>query len=401
MKNSKITIPVIVIICLLIGFGGGMFFQSQNSNSEIKYDIFNKTTSEVDIDFSLFWNTWELLNKKYINQPIDQQKLFYGAIKGMVEAIDDPYSSFMDPEETTEFQDELNGEFEGIGAEIGMKNDKIVVIAPIENSPASKAGVRAGDWIISINDETTTDLSLLEAVNKIRGESGTEVKLSIIRTENQTEPTEITIKRAKIEVPSVKSEELDGGIVKINISSFGTDTATEFSKIARSLQQKETKGIIIDLRNNSGGLLTASIDMLSEFIETGKVVVTEEFGDGKKQEFRTSGAETLKDIPTVVLVNEGSASASEIMAGALSELKKIPLIGKNTYGKGTVQDLENLAQKTSIRITVAKWLLPSGEQIPEDGIKPDHEVELTLEDYEKDKDPQLDKALDILNSKIK
>lgn len=390
------------IIFILVSFGigiwaGKVFFSTTKEAAYV--DVVNRDTPEAkNLDFSLFWRVWDTVATKAYKQPVDQEKMFYGAIKGLVSSLGDPYSSFLDPAETKDFDKELAGTLEGIGIEIGLKKQRLTVIAPIEGTPAEKAGLRAGDWILKINDESTVDMPLDTAVDKIRGPQGTSVKLTISHG-GTAEPTEIDVARDKITVKSVKYKMLDNGIAYVELSQFGDDTVTEFDKAVREMLAQNAKGLILDLRNNPGGLLDDSIKIGGEFVEQ-QVIVKERDADGSVLDLKSEGPARLKDLPVVVLVNEGSASASEILAGALRDHRQVPLIGTKTFGKGSVQDLDNLPQETSLRLTVAHWLTPNGSEIDEKGLEPDIKVELSDEDYDNDRDPQLDKAKEVIQQKI-
>jgi len=359
--------------------------------------IINKDRSIDTLDFSLFWKVWDILKEKYVDaSKLDAQKLFYGAIKGMLAATGDPYTSFFDPEENKKFNEDITGSFEGIGAEIGIKGGILTVIAPLEGAPAEKAGLRAGDKIIKIEDKSTSDISIDEAVDMLHGKKGTEVKITIFR-EGEQDSREISIIRDVINVKSVKFEEKDENIAYIKISRFGDNTFKEFSAVLREINKQEIKGIILDLRNDPGGYLETAVEIGSKMLSKGSVVVVEENGEGKQEKLLARGGDEFSSIKTVVLINEGSASASEILAGALREGRdNVTLVGKKSYGKGSVQEFLNLSGGTAMKVTVAKWLTPKGNQINEKGISPDVEVELTNDDYNNNRDPQLDKALEIV-----
>jgi len=410
-KRLKITGLILLSLFLLIGaFGGGMILAQKNefvkavSIKEAVYagKVYNKYITapanklSADVDFNLFWNVWDELKDKYVDKDrLDDKKMFYGAIKGMVESVDDPYTVFMEPKVAKEFSDDLAGTFEGIGAEIGKKDNIITIVAPLADMPAEKAGLQAGDKIYSVNGESTAGLSIYEAVDKIRGPKGTEVILTIFR-EGFEKTEDFKIVRQTILVKSVRTKMSDDEIFTITISNFNDDTSELFKRAAAEAVEKNPKGIILDLRNNPGGYLETAIDMASEWIDQG-VIVTEQFNPEKKNEYLHRGRARLKDFPTVVLVNQGSASASEIVAGALKDTGKAAIVGMKTFGKGSVQTLRELKDGSSVKITVAKWLTPNGYNINHEGIKPDVEVDLTLEDYNKNIDPQVNKAIEILN----
>lgn len=361
----------------------------------------NKTpgTNEA-VDFSLFWKTWDLVKEKYVNKTsLDAQQMVYGAIRGMIKATGDPYTTFFDPKETKSFSEDIGGSFEGIGAELGIRDNVLTVIAPLDDSPAKKAGLRAGDKILKIGDKVTSDMTIDEAVDLIRGKKGTSVTLTILHEKAQ-ETQDTSIMRDTIQVKSVKVEFKDPNIAYIRLTKFGEETAKEFDAAMNQVLARESKGIILDLRNNPGGFLDKSVEIASRLISKGNVVVTEEDYAGKKDSLYTSGGDKLSSLPIVVLINEGSASASEILAGALRDDRDISLIGKKSFGKGSVQELMNLPGDSSIKITVAKWLTPNGDYIMEKGITPDIEVDLTADDFDNNRDPQLDKAVDVLKGKM-
>lgn len=345
-----------------------------------------------EVDFSIFWQAWDIIGEKYIGT-YSVKNLVYGAVKGMVDALGDPYSSFMEPSENRRLLEDLSGQLEGIGAELAIRDNKLMIIAPLDSSPAQKAGLKPQDQILEIDGEDSSVLNLEEAVLKIRGKAGTQIKLLISR-KDFLEPREFTIVREKIAIHSV-SWELKGGVGYIKISQFGEDTADLAQKAARELAAQNPKAIILDLRNNSGGYLDASIDVASLFVPEGSVIVKEEYKDGRKEELKTTSSGILKNYKIIVLVNEGSASASEIVASALQDLRQATLVGQKTFGKGTVQELEDLGDNAYLRITIAKWLTPNDRLINKEGIKPDQEVTLSEEDESAGRDPQLDKALEL------
>jgi len=361
----------------------------------------NKNPSkDKNVDFSLFWKVWDLVREKHISKSsLDSQKMVYGAISGMLKATGDPYTSFFDPAENKAFSEDLGGSFEGIGAELGVKDSMLTVIAPLDGSPSQKAGLRAGDKILKIEGKAVSDMTLDEAVSLIRGKKGTDVHLEILPN-GQKDTKEVTITRDTINVKSVKLEMKDNSIAYLKINEFGENTDKEFDAAMNSLLSQGAKGIVLDLRNDPGGLLDRCVSIASRMIPEGKVVVTEEDSSGNRSNLNTKGGDKLSQFPIVVLINEGSASASEILAGALKDDQGDVLVGKKSFGKGSVQELSNLPGGSSVKITVAKWLTPNGDYIMEKGINPDVEVDMTQDDYANGRDPQLDKAMEIIKGKI-
>jgi len=388
-------------------FAGGFIFNKEltdknqeltkkNKGLVLEVNKIRELKEEENIDFSLFWQAWQTIEEKF-NGPIDHQEMVYGAIKGMVESLGDPYTVFFDPEEAKIFEEDVEGVFEGVGIEIGIRDDQLTVIAPLEGTPGQRAGLRSGDKIIKINDISTTDLTADEALKIIRGPKGTEVSLTIYRDEWQ-ETKEIKIVRDVIEIPSLKWE-LKDNIAYLRIYQFSEKSDKDFREVAWQILNSPAQKIILDLRDNPGGYLEVAVNMAGWFLEKGQVVVTEDFGEGREEDdviHRTTGPSRFLNYPVVILINQGSASGSEILAGALRDNRGIKLIGEKSFGKGTVQELTEL-DGGSLKITIAKWLTPKGEVITDKGLEPDIKVELTEEDYEQGKDPQLDKAIEILN----
>lgn len=408
-KNRKLfnRFSVFLLIIFLSAFSYWAGFGNGKDSAESgakkmpieKTIIINKEGAKNNIlDFALFWKVWDLLKEKYVDtENLDAQKLFYGAIKGMLAATGDPYTNFLDPEENKAFQEEIQGSFEGIGTEVGMRGGVLTVIAPLEGSPAEKAGLRPGDKIIKIDDQSTLDLTIDQSVALMRGKKGTEVKLVIIR-DKADGSEEITIKRDTINVKSVKLEWKDENIALVRISQFGEETTREFNQAVKQISERSVRGVIIDVRSNPGGYLDSAVNVASRMLPRGKVVVIEEDQDKKQKSLLAKGGDVLSTVPTVVLVDGGSASASEILAGALRDNREnVTIVGEKSYGKGSVQEFLDLPNGSAVKITVAKWLTPNGEQINEKGIVPDKEVKLTQEDYDNDRDPQLDEAIKILS----
>ncbi len=387
MRFKRNLILVSLIIAILIGFGLGFYFGKSQC----------RICPPEEVDFSLFWEAWDKLQKNFVNEEkFDTQKMIYGAISGMVKSLEDPYTTFLNPEDTKRFNEDVEGTFEGIGMQIGMKKGQLQVIAPLEETPAQKAGLRAGDKIMKINDKLTVNITIDEAVNLIRGPKGTEVTLTIFREEwGQTK--EIKIVRDVIKVPSLKWEPKGDNIAYIEFYQFSEKADLDFKQTAIEILASPCQKIILDLRNNPGGYLEVARDVSGWFLEKGNVVVIEDFGEGKEQEIhKAEGNALFLSYPMVILIDQGSASASEILASALRDNRGIKLIGEKSFGKGSVQKVEDLRGGSSLKITIAKWLTPKGESIADKGLEPDIKVEMTEEDYQEARDPQLDKAIEII-----
>lgn len=386
----------VAIIIYGAGFWHGNYFQKELLLGNIPAGVEENRPSEFKkIDLSNFWKVWNILESKYVGaDKIDRQNLLYGAMHGLVGALGDPFSVYFEPKENARFNQDISGQFQGIGIEIGMRKGILTVIAPLKGTPAYKAGLKSGDSILAIDDKMTGGLMLDEAVDKIRGPKGTKVKLTILRDEFD-KPKDFEIRRDVIIIKSVEVEMLPGNIGKIAIYNFNENSLREFISAANSV--KSARAIIIDLRDNPGGYLESAVEITGWFVKKGSVVVKEQLMGGKNGEtFRTSGNELFLNQPVVILINKGSASASEILAGALRDLRKTPLVGETTFGKGSVQQVFSLGDGSSIKLTIARWLTPNGSQINDVGLKPDYEVKLPDNYKEGDKDPQLEKALEIL-----
>ena len=406
----------LVLIGLVFFYGGLAWGKKQSNPNNSPIEALTNFVDELSspskllkntddksekIDFGIFWKVWDRLEKEHIeNANFDTQDLVYGAVRGMVKAVGDPYTNYMDPEESEEFASGIEGSFEGIGAELGMRDNILTVIAPINGMPAEKAGLRAGDRIIKINDEMTTDISVDEAVKKIRGPKGTEVVLTVI-SKDDVETKEIAIIRDTIDLQSVYYEQKWGNIAYIQIASFTEDTADEFNKEITKVIADNNKGMVLDLRNNPGGFLNVAVEIASRFVPRGSIIVKEQHRNGEIENFKSIGGNVFSDIPVVVLINEGSASASEILAGALRDVNGSKLIGQKSFGKGSVQQLDNFSDGSSLKVTIAKWLTPSGQSINETGLEADIEVEITETDIKNNWDPQLDKALNEIVNQIR
>lgn len=401
-KNINVKIVLIVILAFLLGW---QFGQKEVELRWLNYkptiSIENKEPPKnVNVDFKLFWDTWNLLSRSYIDKKaLDPTKMFYGAISGMVSSLGDPYTFFLTPDAQKTSKEELNGAFEGVGIQLGFNKDKrLVVIAPLVGTPAQKAGIKPQDIIVKIEDKDTTSITLPEAVSLIRGPKGTEVNLTILR-EGEEETRTFTLKRDTILVKSVEvsfrqSTENGKNIAVVKLTRFGERTKDEWGEAVSQVLSKEAEGIVLDLRNNPGGYLEGAVFIASEFLSGGDVVLQEN-SQGERIPFKVNRVGKLTKIPLVALINKGSASASEIVAGALQDKKRAKLVGEKSFGKGTIQEAEDLPGGTGIHITVAKWLTPNGRWVNDsEGLEPDLTIEMDKEDDTLD--PQLDKALELL-----
>lgn len=350
-------------------------------------------------DFGTFWQAWQIIDENYLkNDQVDGQDKIYGAIKGLVESLGDPYTVFFTPENGKKFHEDIQGNFGGIGAEIGIRKNQLVVVSPLKDSPASKAGLLPGDKIVKINASSTFGITVEQAVGLIRGPEGTVVTLSILRDDWST-PKEFKIQRATITAPTIDFEMKEGGIAYLELHSFNDNTNRLFYDAAKKALAAGAKGMILDLRNNPGGYLSTAIDIAGWFLPSGSLVVKEESRSGTTQDFYSVGNAVFAKMPLVILINEGSASASEILAGSIKDTRPVKLVGKQTFGKGTVQEIKYLRDGSTLKVTVAHWVLPSGKILDGEGtgLKPDYEVERTEEDIEEGRDPQFDKALEVMH----
>lgn len=359
---------------------------------------------QENLDFNLFWRVWDTLHNKYFdkNKVVDSE-LTYGAIRGMVAAVGDPYTVFLSPKENKVVQEDLLGTFEGVGIQIGYKGTQLAVIAPLPGSPAEKVGVKAGDYIMVIKDEAknvelgTVGITLQEAVEAIRGPKNTSVNLTLLR-DGEDKPIIVDIKREAIDVPSITTEYVgdDKSIAHIRLLKFAGETFAEWDDtVAEIVKNPNVKSIVFDLRNNPGGYLQGAVGLAGDFLNVGDVVVIEEDYTGRKEEFKVEKLGRLKNIKLVVLVNKGSASASEIFAGAIRDHSRGQIVGETTFGKGTIQEPQQINGGSGLHITIARWLTPKSTWVNETGLKPDHEVE-DKEDTEEDE--QLQKAIEVLKT---
>lgn len=411
MKGLFQNINVKIVLVVLTAFLAG--WQLGHKDLQIKWVSFKPTITitskeppqNVNVDFKLFWDTWDLLSRSYIDKKaLDPQKMFYGAISGMVAALGDPYTVFLPPGQQKVSKEELNGSFDGVGIQLGFNKDKrLVVIAPLSQTPAERSGIKPEDIIIKIDTKDTANMTLPEAVQLIRGPRGSNVTLTVVR-EGFDEPKEYSLIRDTILVKSVEAnfKQTKGGkfIAVIKLSRFGERTEEEWKSGVSEILSKKVDGLVLDVRNNPGGFLEGAVFIASEFLPSGDVVLQEN-NEGVRIPFKVSRNGSLTEIPLIVLINKGSASASEIVAGALQDRKRAKLVGEASFGKGTIQEAQDLPGNTGIHITVAKWLTPEGRWVNDtEGLEPDIKVEAPkAKEGEKDdstKDPQLEKALELL-----
>ncbi|MBN1162725.1 S41 family peptidase [Patescibacteria group bacterium] len=392
-----------VTFLIAVGFFyGGYYYGQQGYIFEVRKNppeitVKNRYPKDQTIEFERFWEVWDLVSENYLLRPVDPEKMVYGAISGMVSSLGDPYTSFMPPKVHETVVNSINGAYEGIGAELGLKEGVLIIVSPFDGSPSKEAGLLSGDKIVKIEGEITFGMSITDAVSKIRGDSGTVVNLTV--QTNSDEPREVPIVRGKIKVPSVAWENKGEGTVYIRVSRFGEQTNKDWTETIQNInvQVEELDALIIDLRGNPGGYLQSAIHISGEFFRD-KPVVYQESATGEQIVFDNDRIGLFVEVPAVfVLIDKGSASASEILAAALKYHNNAILIGETSFGKGTIQEPRDFSDGSGLHITVAKWLTPGKEWIHETGITPDVVVERTKEDVQAGIDAQLDKAVELAN----
>lgn len=419
MKPHRLTNILLGLSLVIFLFGTGYKIGEYRANqTKIElpnYNIVNAPTNisesknTKNIDFSLFWQAWERVEQKFVDKKkLEPQKMFYGAIKGMVASLEDPYTFFLTPDENKQSKDDLGGKFEGIGAQLGLKDNRVIVIAPLKDSPAEKVGVVAGDYINQVDGNFTKSMTLNQTVSKIRGEKGTKVKLIIERGKKEMEKTIIrdVIKITSVELSKEKLTECQNNCVEVaylKLNQFGENTNDEWDVavelIAKQWKNKEINGMVLDLRNNPGGYLESSVHLAGEFLPFGTVVVKQESTMSENRTYKVLRAARLPDVPVIVLINRGSASASEILSGALRDHKRAKLVGEKSFGKGSVQEALDLDKGAGLHVTVAKWILLNGDWIMGKGIEPDIKIENKITEgntLTKQNDSQLQKAIELL-----
>ena len=354
------------------------------------------TPEELETLFAPFWESWQIVHDSYVDQPVDDLQMMQGAISGMLDSLGDQHTTYMDPHEYTKINSSMEGSYDGIGAWVNSTGDYLAIVSPMPGSPAEEAGLKPGDLVVAVDGEDMTGIDGDLVIRKVVGPAGTTVELTIHR-EGETEPLKFDVTRAHITVPSVEGELLEGNIGYVHIHTFGTNTADELRSALEDLLDQGAEGFVVDFRNNGGGFLITAIEVASEFIPEGEVVLYEQYGDGRLDIHEAIKGGLVTDMPLIVLINEGSASASEVVAGAIQDLERGQLLGATSFGKGSVQNwipLNN--EQGAVRVTIAKWLTPGERTIHGTGLEPDVVVEITEEDIEAERDSQLDKAVEIL-----
>lgn len=398
LSNKKVRVTACVVVVVLVA--GGIFYGGFRLGTAKKLIVITDSRQILNTDFSLFWDAVDVVKNRYFNiQEVKDEDVFYGAISGAVNSLKDPYTTFFAPSDAKKFEQDLSGSFGGIGAEIGIRNDQLVIISPLKGNQAEAAGLKALDKILKVNDAVTTGLKVDEAVKLIRGEPDTEVRLLIFR-DGWQEAKEFKIIRKIVNVPTMDFEMKPGDIAWIRLYNFNANVPSLFYQTALDALLHGAKGIVLDLRNDPGGYLDVAIELGGWFLNRGELVVKERFHSGEERPFLAIGNSALAKLPVVVLVNGGSASASEILAGALRNIRGAKIVGEKTFGKGTVQEVEHLKDGSTIKVSISEWLTPKGGKIDKIGLSPDFEVKMTDEDAKNKKDPQLDKALEVIKSQI-
>lgn len=400
MKKSKKLLYIVYSLIIIGGFFVSGFYFGYSRRPEID-KVANVTNKETQVstnaDFAPFWKAWNIINDKSIySNKVSEQERVWGAVEGLASSFGDPYTVFFPPEENKEFNQTIHGSFGGIGAEIGIKDKILTIISPLKDTPSFNAGIKTGDKILKIDKTDATNMTVDKAIEMIRGEKGTSVNLTILR-EGERNTRSFDIVRDTIEIPTTETEIRDDVFI-IRFFTFSENSDKAFQDALLKFQNLGYNKLIIDLRGNPGGYLESAVNIASWFLDQGKVIVSEDFGDKKKAKvYRSHGPKMFDDnLKLIILVDGGSASASEILAGALQENKIAKLVGTQTFGKGSVQELVSITDDTSLKVTIAKWLTPNGVSISEHGLTPDVVIPYTIKDFESKNDPQLNKALEII-----
>lgn len=403
MNMRRIILSSLALLAALALLGSGYAWGLASGERTAKIiaveGVKNVSNENEVVDFGLFWEAWDTIRGNYLNDAsVQNEEKLYGAISGLVRSLEDPYSEFFPPEDNKQFQEDIQGNFGGIGAEIGIRNNRLVVVAPLKDAPAMRAGLISGDWIVEVDATSTDGMQVHDAVQIIRGPVGSEVTLTVFR-EGWGETRKIAITRDVIVIPTLDLE-LKESVAHVRLYSFNGNTLPLFHEAVLEALEGGARGMVLDLRNNPGGYLQVAVNLAGWFLPRGTLVVSEQGREGITDRLYANNNASLVHFPLVILVNEGSASASEILAGALRDQRDIPLVGARTFGKGSIQRLEELRNGSSLKLTTAKWVLPSGTILEGEGLLPDVEVAITENDRKEEKDPQLEKALEIVKEKI-
>ena len=406
MSKKRVFTVIFVVVAAAALLGGG-FLLGWERGRKFPETIIVKGVSNLeagkptDVNFGIFWQAWKIINDYYLkNQEVSTEDKVYGAVRGLTNSLEDPYSEFLSPEDNKKFQEDIEGNFGGIGTELDMRGGQLVIVAPLKDTPASRAGLLAGDLILKVNSTSTEGITMNQAVSLIRGQIGTTVVLTIMRN-GWDKPKEFKITRDTIVVPTLDVTVKEGDIIYAQLYSFNANANLLFYQKVFGSLVNGGRGMVLDLRNNPGGYLEVAVDLAGWFLPRGTLVVREVGRAKPAEDFKAYGNAALKDFPVVVLINKGSASAAEILAGSLRDNRHIKLIGEQSFGKGTVQELQDLRGGASLKVTVAHWVLPGGQILEAGGLKPDIEVKMTEDDFKNHRDPQLDKAIEVLKSEIK
>lgn len=404
---ANIGIAIVVVLVFIGGFVSGQAHMVEASKVQVLEASLNATknkpTNVNSADFTLFWKVWGILNEKFVrtntSSSTTEQDRIYGAIEGMVSSLNDPYTTFLPPSQATQFETQIEGSFQGVGMEMGIKNNMLTVVSALKNSPAEKAGIKSGDQIIKIGDKDALNMTVDQAVKVIRGPKGTSVSFDILR-DGASAPIKITVVRDVIIIPTLDTKyNQSTGIFTISLYNFSSDSATAFRNALKEFVNSKSNKLILDLRGNPGGFLDSAVDMASWFLPPGATIVREDYGKNRQEIVEKSLGYNIfsNNLKMVILVDGGSASASEIVAGALSEQGRAKLVGTKTFGKGSVQEYIKVTPETALKVTVARWLTPKGKSISAEGLTPDYIVPITADDVKAGKDPQMDKAIEIVN----
>jgi carboxyl-terminal processing protease len=394
------------IVALVAGaFGFGLYIGADNSDGQLgnaNTALAGDTAAPPeDVDFDPLWQAWDLIDERYVptsaTSTVSDQEKLWGTIQGLAGSLNDPYTKFLPPQDNEVFKENVSGRFGGVGMEIGIRDEVLTVISPLEGTPAQSVGLQSGDKIIAINGTSTQDMGVDRAVKLIRGEVGTDVTLTI-RRDGAEQALEKAVTRERIQIPTIETTQRSDGVYVIKLHSFNATAPEKFRDALREVVEADADKLVIDLRGNPGGFLQAAIDVSSWFLPRGKVVVREDFGEKRDARIhRSKGYDVVDDdVDIVVLVNRGSASASEIVAGALQDHDVATVVGEQTFGKGSVQELVDIGGKSSLKVTIARWETPDGRQISQKGIMPDIRVGRTVQDVRSGRDPQLNRAIELL-----